>query len=81
MKKLFILLVMSFFIVSCSNKEDEKIEYKPIFKLVSFGKTESLCTAIIEVQGLHSKFSIDGLIKENEINSFEIIAPKGKNIS
>lgn len=80
MKKLLFLLIIPL-LLSCNNNEDETIEYKPTFKLLSFGKIENLCTATIEVKGLHNQFSIDGLIKENEINSFEIIAPLSKNIS
>ena len=76
----YYLLLLCLLCFACSNKDDERIMYTPTFKLVSFGKTESLCTATIKVEGLHDKFSIDGLIKENEINSIEIIAPNSQSI-
>ena len=77
----YYLLLLCLLLLSCNNKENERITYTPMFKLVSFGKIESLCTATIKVEGLHGRFSIDGLIKENEINSFQIIAPKGREIN
>jgi len=78
--KTVLFAIVAIVCCSCSNKDAEDIYNAPTFKIVSFGKTEDLYSVEMKVEGLHGRFSIDGLIKENEINSIEIIAPNSQSI-
>ena len=77
--KYYLLLLCPLYF-ACQNEEIEEVEV-PTFEVVSFSKIDNKCTATIEIKGLHDKFSIDGLIKADEVNSIEIKAPMSENIT
>lgn len=76
----YYLLLLCPLCFSCQNKEVEEIE-TPTFEVVSFSKIDSQCKATIEIKGLHDKFSIDGVIKADEVNLIEIKAPMSEHIT
>ena len=76
----YYLLLLCPLCFSCQSEEIEEIEV-PTFEVVSFSKVDNKCTAIIEIKGLHDKFSIDGVIKADEVNSIEIKAPMSEHIT
>ena len=76
----YYLLLLCPLCFACQNEEVEEIEI-PTFEVVSFSKVDNKCTATIEIKGLHDKFSIDGVIKADEVNSIEIKAPMSEHIT
>ena len=79
MKKLIIIIPLIFLLFSC--KEEVFEPEQPIFVLEQFTKVDSLCTATIKIKGLTDKFSIDGIIKADKINNFQINSPQSEGIN
>lgn len=80
MKRLiFISLLLCLF--SCKEEESIFEPERPIFILERFIKVDSICTASIKIKGLRDKFSVDGVIKADEIKNFSITSIQSNGIN